>query len=242
MCVEAAAGAGCDGAPPSARPLTPPAAGGGGGGTKPAGARVRLARPRLALDRAHGRATAGWRVLDAGPGIRDWSIASKPLGRRGARFVARAGGGPGATSALLRLPAGLASQLLLRVRDTAGHTTSLALGRVLVPRDDRALEAGGDWTRTSDRGAWMGTVTRGGAGARLSVRLGAGRGAFVVRSGRASARVELSAGGRTRVVAVPAGSAAQTRQLRAPALARAGSVALKVLSGTVNVDGVALVG
>ncbi len=242
VCVEATPGAGCGGAPPSARPVVAPA-GGSGGGTGSGGAGgVRLGRPRLTLDRAHGRASAGWKVLDAGPGIRDWTIAAKALGRRGAPFVARAGGGPPATSALLRLPAGIASQLRLTVRDTAGHTTSLALGRVLVPRDDRTLEAGGDWTRASARGAWLGTVTRGRAGARLATRTGPGRTAFVVRSGRASAQVRLSAGGRERVLAIPAGSAPQTRQLLAPALARAGSVALTVLSGTVDVDGVALVG
>ena len=62
-----------------------------------------------------------------------------------------------------------------------------------------------------------------------------------MRGGRASARVELRVGERVRTVAIPAGSAAQTRRLLAPALARAGSVSLRVLSGTVSVDGVALV-
>jgi hypothetical protein len=80
VCVEATLGAGCDGAPPSARPVVTPA--GGSGGTGSAGRGVRLGRPQLALDRARGRVSVRWKLLDAGPGVRDWPIASKALGRR----------------------------------------------------------------------------------------------------------------------------------------------------------------
>jgi hypothetical protein len=87
----------------------------------------------------------------------------------------------------------------------------------------------------------MGTVTRGSAGARLAVRLGAGRAAFLVRSGHVSARLQLRVGVHARAYDIPAGSVVQTRRLLAPSLARAGSVSLTVLSGTVSLDGVALV-
>jgi hypothetical protein len=76
VCVEATPGAGCDGPPPI---VTPPA-----GGEDPGAApnALRLGRPRLALDPHRGRAVVGWRVLDAGPGVRDWSIAAAPAGSR----------------------------------------------------------------------------------------------------------------------------------------------------------------
>jgi hypothetical protein len=237
VCVEATPGAGCDGTPPSDRPVEPK---GGRDPARPADDRVRLGRPRLSLDRAHGRIDARWKVLDTGPGMRDWTIASRTLGQRGARFVARGGGGPSTARALLRLPTGVTSQVRLSVRDTAGHTSSLSLGRVLVPRDDHTLQVGGDWMRASDRGAWMATVTRGAAGAQLALRLGPGRPAFVVRSGHASARVEVRAGPHVSLYAIAGGSAPQTRQLLGPRRTQAGTVELKVLSGSVSVDGVGL--
>jgi hypothetical protein len=125
------------------------------------------------------------------------------------------------------------------VRDTAGHAATLALGHAFVPRDDRTLSAGEGWRRVGDRGAWLGTVTRGRTGAVLTTRLDAGRALFVVRSGRASAHVELRADGRARRVTIAGGHAARTLRLLAPA--SGGTTSLTVLSGTVSVDGVGLV-
>lgn len=235
VCVEATPGAGCDTPPPSQQPLvTPPTT--GGGSTRA----LKLGRPQLALDAVRGRVTAAWKVLDAGPGVRDWSILTQQVGLPGARWVARTGGGPDATHARVPLPAGVSSRVRLRMRDTAGHVVTLALGQAFVPRDDRTLTAGRGWTRARDGGAWLGTVTRGGAGATLTARFGAGHPLFVVRGGRASARVELRAGRRVRRVAIPGARSVQTRRLLGPALARAGAVTLTVLSGTVSVDGAGL--
>jgi hypothetical protein len=88
------------------------------------------------LDRSRigrGLIRASWRVLDAGAGIREWTIASKRLGRKGARYLERARGGE-RTSATLRLPAGATYLLKLTVTDVLGRGSSAVLGRVQVPR------------------------------------------------------------------------------------------------------------
>ena len=235
VCVEATPGAGCDTPPPSRQ--APPT---GSAGTSATSQAPRLGRPQLVLDAARGRVTAAWTVLDAGPGVRDWSILTQQAGLRGARWVARTGGGPDATHARVPLPAGVGSRVRLRMRDTAGHVVTLALGSAFVPRDDRTLTTGRGWTRAHDGGAWLGTVTRGRPGATLTTRFAAGRPLFVLRSGHASARLELRAGGRVRRVTIAGGRTAKTLRVLAPARSNAGSVALTVLSGTVSVDGAGL--
>ena len=239
VCVEAAPDVGCDGTPPSRRPVDVPRPG-GRASVPPSSGHVRLAAPRLALDPGRGRVTARWSVRDAGLGIRDWRIASQTLGHRDAAWVTRGGGGPSATRATLKLPTGATSRLRLSVRDVAGGTTTLALGRVLVPSDDRALHPGAGWTLAHDRDAWMGTIARARAGATLTLRLGRGQPAFLVRSGSTSASVELRVGRRVLRHAVAGGSPARSRQLLAPRLDRAGTVELRVRTGTVSLDGVGL--
>ena len=123
-----------------------PAVGGGGSGgggqaAPPApGPSLTEARPvrlrLLPLDRSRvgqGVVTAGWRVLDAGPGIAQWTVASLTIGREGARYVRRAGGSA-RSAATLRLPRGAAYRLRLTVTDVLGRSSAAQLGRVRVPR------------------------------------------------------------------------------------------------------------
>jgi hypothetical protein len=113
-------------------------------------------------------------------------------------------------------------------------------GLVLEPLGAHAaaLHYRGRWRFVPDRRAWHGVVALGRAGAMLSVRLGAGRPAFIVRDVRRRALVRISAAGHSTTFAVTASSA--TRLLIAARRARAGSVRLRVLAGTVGIDGVAL--
>jgi hypothetical protein len=113
-------------------------------------------------------------------------------------------------------------------------------GLLLVPLDARsaALHYRGRWRLVIDARAWHGVVALGGAGATLSVRLGRGRPAFVVRDARHKARVQISAAGRSKTFAVAPGGASHL--LLAPRRGRGGLVRLRVLAGTVGIDGVAV--
>jgi len=87
------------------------------------------------LDRsriAAGIVGVSWRVQDTGAGISKWSVSSKRLGRKGARFVTRAGGRAG-SSTQVRLPRGARYTLRLTVTDLLGQSSSVNLGTVRVP-------------------------------------------------------------------------------------------------------------
>jgi hypothetical protein len=114
--------------PPSSTPSTSPPP------STPVAGRVRVALH--ALDRR--RLSAGivgvsWKVSDAGPGIRKWTIAAKRLGRKHARFVNRVSGRK-KTAAMVRLPKGAAYKLRISFVDALGRSSTAALGRVRVPR------------------------------------------------------------------------------------------------------------
>jgi hypothetical protein len=87
-----------------------------------------LDRSRLAA----GIVGVRWRVREAGPGISSWSVSSKRLGRRGARFVTRASGATG-SSTQVRLPRAARHALRLTFVDRLGRGSSLDLGTVRVP-------------------------------------------------------------------------------------------------------------
>jgi hypothetical protein len=106
-----------------------------GGPTHPAAAdplRVAI----KGLDR--GRLDAGllgvrWQVIDPGPGLRGWEIAAKILGKRGSRFLTRAGGRSG-SSAQIRLRRGAAYRLKITFTDLLGRQSSTGLGTVRIPK------------------------------------------------------------------------------------------------------------
>ncbi|MBB4663440.1 hypothetical protein [Conexibacter arvalis] len=253
VCVEAAPGAGCEGVPPSRQPVIPARfvdGGGGSGGDGGAGGngaggggtsdrpRVELSRPRVVAGGTRdGSVRVRWTVRRAGVGVASWRIDAKPLGVPRARF-SRAASGTSATSATLRLRAGRAYALRFTVTDRVGRAGTAGLGQLLVPLDDRAkaLRLSGPWRKAADAGAWRRTVSRGGRGAVLRVRLAAGRPIVLLRGGPA-ARVRVSAGGRSRVVSLGAARAGRTRTVAGPARKRASVVELRVLRGSVSVDG-----
>jgi hypothetical protein len=108
------------------------------GSTPPRPDPLRVAAPKL--DRAklaQGRLEVSWKVLDAGAGVRRWTISSQTLGRQKARYVKRAGG-TGGTSASLRLPPGHAYRLRLTITDALGRTSNVMLGKVVVPGGPRS--------------------------------------------------------------------------------------------------------
>jgi hypothetical protein len=90
---------------------------------------LRLDRSRL----SRGLVGVGWKVLDAGPGIASWSISSQVLSRPGARYVRRASGS-GRSAAAVHLPPGATYRLRLTVVDALGRSSTIAIGKVEVPR------------------------------------------------------------------------------------------------------------
>ncbi len=119
---------------PKEEPTSP-----GGGGSAPtpsSGRRVPAARGRrpgqvgpARLDKSQigaGVVGVSWQVQDAGAGIARWTVSSKRLGRKGARFVTRASG-KGEGSAQVHLPRGARYLLRLTVVDLLGHAARASI-------------------------------------------------------------------------------------------------------------------
>ncbi len=119
-----------DGAQPSAPARSAPAP----APSAPDPGSLRLTTPRV--DRrqvAKGLLTVSWKVLDPGPGIERWTISSRALGRKGARWITRATGAE-VTAAAIQLPKGATYRLRFVVADNEGKTSTVSLGKVRVPR------------------------------------------------------------------------------------------------------------
>jgi hypothetical protein len=229
-------------------PSPPPGSGGSASGvagftasTSAGTVRVQSARFN-GLGAARGLIGVSWRLLDTGIGVASWTISSKTLGQQGAKYVTRAIGS-GATSALLKLPLGRVYELKLSVIDKLGRSSTATIGKVLAPEDDRwsALRYAGPWRRQALPGAWHGAVSQAVAGAQVSARLDAGRPVFELRRTSRDARVELLAGTHRQMLTVAGRSSAGAPSLlKAPERSRAGIVTLRVLKGTVDLDGLAV--
>jgi len=115
-------------------------------------------------------------------------------------------------------------------------------GLVLTPLDDRAaaIHYRGHWRRAASAGAWRGTLTIGTAGASLAVHLARGRPVFIVGGAHQHARVEVRAGTRREISLIADSHAGASRLLIGAGRLRAGTVWLRVLNGTVAIDGVAV--
>jgi hypothetical protein len=203
----------------------------------------RVQTPRLdGLGTGQGLVGVSWRILEPGVGLSSWTISSQTLGVSGAGHVTRASGAASATSALVKLPAGAAYELQITFTDVLGQSSTAQIGKVLVPFDDRAsgLHYHGRWRRLKQAGAWLATVSRGGAGTQVSVKLGAGHPVFMLRGTSAAAKVEVRAGSHREVVAVAKGPAGALREITAAERSTAGPASLRVLEGTVDLDGVAV--
>ena len=95
---------------------------------------LRLRTPTL--DRSHlanGRVLVTWKVIDAGPGVKKWTISSQAVGAKGDRWVTRARG-KAQTKATVKLPRGATYKLRFAITDTLGATSTVSLGKVKVPR------------------------------------------------------------------------------------------------------------
>jgi hypothetical protein len=219
--------------------FTATSTGGSGSAVAPS---VRVQTPALdGQGAARGLVGVSWLILEAGVGLRSWTIASKALDTAGAGWVTRATG-TSATSALLALPRGMAYELQIAFTDVLGRSSSTTIPEVVVLDDDRwsGLHYAGRWRHVKQPGAWLGTVSRGGAGAQVSVKLGAGRPVFLLRGAPSAAKAEVRAGAHREVFAVARGSSGVSRAVTAAKRSHAGTVTLRVLEGTVDLDGVAV--
>jgi hypothetical protein len=115
-------------------PAKPAPAPGTGGPTSTGTRSLRLSTPTVDRKQlAKGRLRVSWKVLDAGPGIRRWTISSQAVGKKKARWITRATGAK-TTAATIVLPKGAAYKLRFVVTDASGRTSTVALGKVNVPR------------------------------------------------------------------------------------------------------------
>lgn len=123
-----------------------------------------------------------------------------------------------------------------------GRSAPASRSKTLVFHDDRwsGLHYRGHWQRRKQAGAWRNTVSRAGPGGQVSVRLGAGRPVFLLRGSAVGAKVEVRAGSHREVFAVAHGSGSTSRLVGAAKRSHAGVVVMRVLAGTVSLDGVAV--
>jgi hypothetical protein len=177
----------------------------------------------------------------AGAGVSSWTIAARVLGSRDA-YTRRVSGAGSVTSALVTLPPGLAYQLELTLTGPLGQSTTTSIGRVVVPHDARwsGLLYRGHWQRRTEAGAWMNTLSRGGAGEEVSAQLPPGHPLFTLRGGTRGAVVEVLAGSRHQLLSLAGIRAGAGREIVSAFRARSGTVTLRVLHGTVDLDGVAV--
>ncbi|HEX3362688.1 MAG TPA: hypothetical protein VHS74_16965 [Solirubrobacterales bacterium] len=99
--------------------------------------RLRVSVPNLDRGRLRlGRLGVSWKVLEAGPGVTSWTIASQLVGAKKAPFVRRASG-TGTTSASLRLPPGATYLLRFTIVDALGRSSDVTIGKVTVPGGGR---------------------------------------------------------------------------------------------------------
>jgi hypothetical protein len=115
-------------------------------------------------------------------------------------------------------------------------------GLTLVPfaATSPNLHYRGHWRRRVERGALDGAIMQGRGGATVTVKLARGRPAFILRDMPRAARVEVRAGGGHRTFALRGSRSAAPRLLLAAGRAHAGTVTLRVIAGTVGIDGVAV--
>ncbi|HTZ65138.1 MAG TPA: hypothetical protein VMB51_13620 [Solirubrobacteraceae bacterium] len=132
-----------------------------------------------------------------------------------------------------------------KAQTSASHTVARAItldGLTLVPlaAGSPALHYRGHWRRRAERAALEGAVMVGGAGATVTATLAPGRPAFVLRDLRHTARVEVrAASGRTKFT-LPGSRSTASRLLLAARRRHTGPVTLRVIAGTVGIDGVAV--
>jgi len=99
--------------------------------------RLRVSLPKLDRGKLkQGRVGVSWKVLEAGAGVKGWTIASRLVGAKKASFVRRASG-TSASSASLRLPRGATYLLRFTIVDALGRSSEVTIGKVTVPGGGR---------------------------------------------------------------------------------------------------------
>jgi hypothetical protein len=102
----------------------------------PTSGTLRVSVPKVDLKQLkQGKVALAWKVVEAGTGVKRWTISSQSLGARKAPYVKRASGST-ATSASLRLPPG-SYRLRFAVTDALGRTSNVTIGEVVVPGGKR---------------------------------------------------------------------------------------------------------
>jgi hypothetical protein len=185
-----------------------------------------------------GRVGVRWRILQPGVGVRRWRFAARPASKRSGAFTALASGTKG-TTAQLKPGAGRTWTVQVTFTDKMGRNVSQTVGDVLVPLDAGAatVRRNGSWSQVRDSRAWLGAVHRGRAGATLTARLAAGRPVVLVRGVRSTADVEVHVGGKRAVYRISGSATGAAREIVAARRARAGTVMVRIVSGTAGVDG-----
>lgn len=178
-----------------------------------------------------GGATKAWRI--------DYRVPTdrKPRWRRAAR-------GTSGLSALLDLPTARGVDLRIRMTPPRGRAVTKTIGSVVVPVDDRVRQVaiGGKRKREADLLAWRRTVTVLRRGSVVRATLPAGRPTVVVRSHakRAVIRVRSGSKGRWQRLTVKGRADGRSAVLRAKRQRTSSRIQLRVVSGTVRLDGVAV--
>jgi hypothetical protein len=122
-----ATGGGPSQAAPAPSPPAPPASTG----------TLKVSAPKLDRGKlSAGKVGVSWKVLEAGPGIKRWTISSQAVGQKHARWVTRASGAM-KTTTTLSLPRGHTYKLRFAITDADGATSTLGLGQVKVPEPSR---------------------------------------------------------------------------------------------------------
>lgn len=113
--------------------------------------------------------------------------------------------------------------------------------RKLIRIDDRArgVKRTGKWKRKTDKRAANGSYSVGFRGARLRVRITAGKPVVFVRGIRKAATIELRIGKQKKRFRIKGSKTTKTRQITWKRKVKAGTLTVRVLKGSVGIDGVA---
>lgn len=260
VCVTAADGSGCGNPPldvgprqppPSTVP-TPPKQPSGSGDLVVSGGQQRgraFSVGDLRVDGLHvttdgnpsGMVGVRWNVI--GGATRAWRIDYRVPTDRRPRWR-RAAHGRTELSTLLDLPTGRGVELRIRITPPRGRSVTRSVGSVVVPVDDRVRQVaiGGSRKRESDPLAWRRTVTVLRRGAVVRTKLPAGRPTVVVRSDakRAVIQVRSGATGTWQRLTIRGRKDGRTAIVRAKKHRRSSTVQVRVVSGKVRLDGMAV--
>ncbi|MBF6621539.1 MAG: hypothetical protein ITG02_15085 [Patulibacter sp.] len=185
----------------------------------------------------------GVRWNATGGAIKAWRIDYRVPTDRKPRWR-RADRGKAQLSTLLDLPTGRRVDLRIRITPPRGKSVTRTIGSVVVPIDDRVRQVriSGSRKRETDPLAWRRTITELRRGATIRAKLPAGRPTVVVRSHakRAVIRVRAGAKGRWQRLTIRGREDGRTAIVRAKKQRRTSTVQIRVVSGTVRLDGVAV--